>query len=433
MAFIGAINGDMRAMISELVPKNCTLPIYVGCSGNFTIERIIAGMGIKQVHSNDVSLYSCAVGSHLAGEDLEISIKDDAFRWLEPYMGKGIENISTLLLCSDMFKFMGLRHKYDSRMWQGYKIQWDGLYDKTRELVTKALDGIHLDSFTPGDCVDFIQDAPEECMALCFPPTYKGGYERLYKAVDRVFAWDAPQYTMFDDARFEVLQEEMKRRTIWVISRDKPVEELEPYLRGLVKPSRTAKPVCMYAGMGNARFTTPRTKTEILKVGRLDGEIQGDLRLIYITSGQMNLLRAEYLKASINPASTTINLGVMVGDKLIGAIGLTSPMFLGNFCDVYLMADFAIRPTIYRRLAKLVLAAAVSKEVQAIAEQNMAKKVETIGTTVFTDKPVSMKYRGLFDLKGRRDDGRLIYVSRAGQWDLAEGFEWWKKEHSQTR
>jgi hypothetical protein len=43
-----------------------------------------------------------------------------------------------------------------------------------------------------------------------------------------------------------------------------------------------------------------------------------------------------------------------------------------------------------------------------------------------------MKYRNIFNLKGRRDDGRLIYVAKAGQWDLACGLEWWKKNHGQT-
>jgi Phage DNA Adenine Methylase-like domain 1 len=71
MAFIGAINRDMRSMISELVPKDGSLPLYVGCSGNFTIERIIAGMGVKEIH---ISLYSCAVGSYLTGHNLDIWI-----------------------------------------------------------------------------------------------------------------------------------------------------------------------------------------------------------------------------------------------------------------------------------------------------------------------------------------------------------------------
>ena len=48
-------------MITELVPKDGSLPLYVGCSGNFTIERIIADMGVKEIHSNYISLYSCAL------------------------------------------------------------------------------------------------------------------------------------------------------------------------------------------------------------------------------------------------------------------------------------------------------------------------------------------------------------------------------------
>jgi len=391
MAFIGAINGDMRSMISELVPKDGSLPLYVGCSGNFTIERIIAGMGVKEIHSNDISLYSCALGSYLTGNNLDVWIKDDDFQWLQSYMQPGLANICVLLLCSDMFKHIGKRHRFDKRMWQGYIKHFETLFSKTQEIVAKALEGIKIFSFTPGDCVDFIASTPKDSVVLCFPPTYKGGYERLYKALDQVFGWQAPDYTLFDDQRFEVLLQEMMDRKVWIISRDKALQGMDDYLRGMVKPSRTAKPVCMYAGLGNARFTTPRMKTEVLKVSRLSGEIEGSLSLIYLSAAQMNLLRSEYLKASINPASTSVNFGVLAGDKLIGALGYTSPMFLGNFCDVYLMADFANRPTIYKRLAKLVLAAAVSKEAQIIVEQKMAKRIKAIGTTVFTNRPVSMK------------------------------------------
>jgi hypothetical protein len=146
-------------------------------------------------------------------------------------------------------------------------------------------------------------------------------------ALDQVFRWTAPDYTLFDDERFEVLLGEVMDRKIWIISMDKALESMEDYLRGMVKPSRTSKPVCMYAGLGNARFTTPRMKTEVLKVFRLSGEIEGSLSLIYLTAAQMNLLRSEYLKASINPASTSVNFGVLAGDKLIGRLGYTSPMF----------------------------------------------------------------------------------------------------------
>ena len=54
---------------------------------------------------------------------------------------------------------------------------------------------------------------------------------------------------------------------------------------------------------------------------------------------------------------------------------------------------------------------------------------KVIGTTAFTDKPVSMKYRGLFDVHSR-GEGRINYVGQAGRWSLEEGYQWWKTNHS---
>lgn len=54
--------------------------------------------------------------------------------------------------------------------------------------------------------------------------------------------------------------------------------------------------------------------------------------------------------------------------KLVGAFGVSQPRgFLP--CDVYLMADFAVRPTPHRRLSKRILACLLSREVRADVEQ----------------------------------------------------------------
>ncbi len=61
--------------------------IYSGCSGNFTIERILASEGRFRLHGNDVTLYSSALGRYFAGKPLTVRLKPlwkrDA--WLEAF------------------------------------------------------------------------------------------------------------------------------------------------------------------------------------------------------------------------------------------------------------------------------------------------------------------------------------------------------------
>jgi len=64
-------------------------PVYIACSGNFTVERILAQYGVGKIHSNDVSIYSCALGWHLAGTPQRYVIKAQEFSWLSDYLDPG--------------------------------------------------------------------------------------------------------------------------------------------------------------------------------------------------------------------------------------------------------------------------------------------------------------------------------------------------------
>jgi len=74
--------------------------IYVACSGNFTVERILAQGRVGAIHSNDVSIYSCALGWHLAGQAVPTRSKSrpaSSPGW-ENYLEPGPATIATLLL-----------------------------------------------------------------------------------------------------------------------------------------------------------------------------------------------------------------------------------------------------------------------------------------------------------------------------------------------
>jgi hypothetical protein len=45
--FVGSINADLRSILAQLAPAWPGLPVYVGCSGNFTVERILAAHGLS--------------------------------------------------------------------------------------------------------------------------------------------------------------------------------------------------------------------------------------------------------------------------------------------------------------------------------------------------------------------------------------------------
>ena len=68
------------------------LPVFVARSGNFTVEHILARCRVGETHSNDVSIYSCALGWHLAGNPVQYKVAEAAgeYAWLGDYLQPGV-------------------------------------------------------------------------------------------------------------------------------------------------------------------------------------------------------------------------------------------------------------------------------------------------------------------------------------------------------
>ena len=99
--------------------------------------------------------------------------------------------------------------------------------------------------------------------------------------------------------------------------------------------------------------------------------------------------------------------------------------------DVYLLADFVVDSTRYSRLAKLLLLVIQTKEIRRMMEEHLLDELPTCTTMVFTDKPVSMKYRGLFKLV-RRVPGKLVYQTEMGTKTLKEVVPLWLKKYQKS-
>jgi dsDNA-binding SOS-regulon protein len=427
--FIGAINKSAKSVLKELSAGWRGQDVYVGCSGNFTVERILNSCGIENIHSNDVSLYSCYLGRWLAGKTLSVTIKDLRYEWIAEYMEPGSETVAALLICTEMFKSEGRVEPYHRRMSLAYRRHFGEIHGKTVEKIKPLLESIKIKSFFAGDVVDFIARAPGDSICVSFPPTYKGGYEKLYEKMDELFDWDRPEYVLFDDERFELLNKTMRSKAGWVTLRDTRIPDMDGDMVALVQGTMRSKPVYIYASGDTKRLVQPRQKMEDVPLERLEGEIAGKISLAKLTRGQMNSLRSEYLSREIMTSDPVVSIGVLADGKLAGALGFVASKYR-SFADIYMITDLAVRPTCYPRLSKLIVAVALSTEVKLIVEQVFNMRIMTIGTSAFTDKAESMKYRGLLDLHSRKE-GVLNYVGRAGKWTKEEALTWWMSKHSQ--
>jgi len=153
---------------------------------------------------------------------------------------------------------------------------------------------------------------------------------------------------------------------------------------------------------------------------------------------EFSALRSHYLNPTIEPACPWLCVGILAAGKLVG-------MFAVNDSDdtlytpgvphpyAYLLSDFPVAPG-SPRLSRLVLYAALSRESQLLIEQAVGHRVRALYTTAFSDRPVSMKYRGAgFEMVGRKEPKGahkryiLNYTARLGRWSLAEVLTRWGK------
>lgn len=462
--FFGSIPNEVQSIIVSTVKEWKCSDIYVGCSGNFTVEKSLAPLEQFRLHSNDVTLYSYCLGQYLSGNEFALELTDEGAEkipWVNEFMGTPVDRLATLLLMSGIVRYMDKNHVYYDKMYQEYKRQFKELHQQTCERIQR--NETHVVDYYNGDAMDFIDTCPEDQGFVSYPPFKKAGkaFQKDFAKLEKLFSFEPPEYQIFDEELLQAYFEKMLQKKYWLFGTDmKLPDPLAPYLKSMSKTTNRGINIYIYSNTGQTRYIGPRQETESLNIRRLmQGEEVGDrIELKILSNNAFQTLRSEYMNINIRPGAATLAIGVMVDDKLIGVYAFSaSPSFASwdKYIDtptMYLLSDFPVEPTDYDRLAKLVLYAALSKESKIIAERITRKRIKALVTTAFSKNPVSMKYRGLFDILNRKENDALQedwakdidpsnayykqkyeinYGAKMGQWTLQEGLQLWKQKHSQ--
>ena len=435
MAFTGSLNTEARKVVSEIVNGWNAEKFYIGCSGNYTVEQLIQQKD-AEIYSNDIALYSVAIGRYLTGQSLDVALLGDELAFMQAYISTPLDLIATLMLCTQYFQFEGKATPYHERMANHYRQHFPELHAATVEKNKPLLDSIKIKDFQACDVLDFARSAPDEAAFICYPPTYRGGYEKLYKRINQAFVWAWPKYRVFDGDSFYELISIARKKNYWCIIKDAQIEDLKDYLCAIVSTSDRAKPVYVYASPNKRTILDISSKKlSPFRVERLNkNKIAWPICFEKINKEQLDLLRDEYLNKNIAQGKAGLNIVLYASGYVFGACSFTLNADFNTRDDaapVYLVADFAVSGTQYKRLSKLVLATVCSTEMKSFLEGYFCMNVPAVKTAVFSQKAVSMKYRGIFELRTRKA-GQLNYVGQLGKWTLKEGFEWWMKNHSQA-
>ena len=137
-----------------------------------------------------------------------------------------------------------------------------------------------------------------------------------------------------------------------------------------------------------------------------------------------------YLAKGIDTTTGALAFAVLVDGMLAGAFSFALQKFHNRTSSIYLLTDFATSRE--RRLSKLIPMLAASREIIHQVDRKFVIRCKFVETTAFTDKPVSMKYRGVFDLHARKQ-GELQYRGQIREGSIEEVYREWYRKHGRAR
>jgi len=432
VGFVGSINAETRKWMGNNGHAFDGRKVYVGCSGNFSVEQILSRYAPKaRIWGNDVSLYSSVLGAYLAGQPFEMSVREEAFQWLEPYLADEESRAAAIMVLLEALKYEKANNIFKARHWGHYLNNFEGFHQDTVARLRERKKEVRLEAYTSKDIFELLDEIPQDAVAVAFLPTYAGGYERMFRRLEEIFDWDRPTYGLIDAERKAAILEKMKARDYLYLD-DRLVEGLP--LVAVVRKARM-KPVYIYSNMEALRRGVMKQQrhAEFVPFNRLSDEDvitpASQLTLFPTTNRVVNYYRDVYLSKGVGiPADGEVPLVAAVDGKVFGFL-IYSRMQGGG--DVYLLADFVVNSSRYQRLAKLLLLITQTAEVRRLLEEKFLLEISKCRTMVFTDRPVSMKYRGLYKL-ARRDPGKLVYETEMGILDLKEVIPLWLKKYEKS-
>ncbi|MEI8032997.1 MAG: hypothetical protein WCH05_06610 [Chlorobiaceae bacterium] len=428
--FIGSVPPEVRLLFQDLVRGTGSKEFYIGCSGNFSVDKVIARMGLN-VHSNDVSLYSKLVADIVLGTDTALEVTQEELRhvfaiWPETRYKKLIQ----VMFAMRLSKFAAQKNDYQKTFYEVMMTDAPRYYENTVSKLEKGAFDFSIKSFYFGDFRDFL-DLPkkkEGGVGISFPPTYKAGYEKIYDYVEKSFDYERPKYEIFDPKTAEALYGKLLREDQNIFCSDQDFQTLGDYKKGVVRLGSGRHSLYVYSSVkGPQCHYFERSRKEFVNgIDLLASDIVLD-RTAKVTvkvcrADQITYFKHLFMSARVNySAGGDFGLIFFADKKAFGFAAFSKMMSTMEMC--YLHSDFVV-PSHTTRLSKLVLYLLKAKEVRRLIARKLSHYYEGLRTTVYTDKAVSMKYRGVFELD-RRDKGKLMYQCRFNEETLDEAFQQW--------
>lgn len=430
--FTGTTPPEVKLLLQDLMRGVKGKDVFIGCSGNYTTDKIMSAMGYT-VHSNDVSLYSKLIADLLLDTSTEVEcinpeLKNVFDTWEETKYKKLVQVMFALKVA----QFHQRKNDYQEEMFNAFIEQSKIYYDNTIKKLEKGALDFSIQSFYYGDFLDFLKMKRGKGVGISFPLTYKGGYEKLFSYVEESFKYEHAPYNIFDPKEGGAVFKELLDNDENIIYSDRYFNILEGYLVGKIRLGSNKNPLFAYSSLQtNNHYYIERdkcVKPSHIHILPVDYQFTTDTVITVrpCAVNDVNYYKAFYMANKVN-YTTGGDFGlVFMADGM--AFGFTSfSKQLSTLSQIFMQSDFVVNSET-QRLSKLLIMLVKSHDVRRLIARKMYNYYDGVKTTVYTTSPVSMKYRGVFNLE-RRDEGKLIYSSIFTEKSLNELYALWIRKY----
>ena len=444
--FLGTIDDNVRRYIAGNRAAFHGQEIVVGCSGNFTSEKVLLQEARPAaVHSNDVSLYSLLLADAMLGQSSALEIREPEYAWLGEHLfgSSPWARPAAAMLLLRLLKFEKRRTVYARRMWTHYREGFGDLVNASAAgLVGRS---VAISSYYSGDVLEHFQrHAGEDAIFTAYLPFFKGDYEHQYKRAQQIIGWPEPSYPMLDGDRKDKIirwMTEGGRRYLFLLNY--PLDGVEPQM---VSHKQRNTWVYLYAnvvgrlGLFRRKYGDTGRRFKLIDPAFRFGPTTR-IEVAPVSSADIQHYKGLYLARNIDFTAAEQGFACLADGAVFGFIemsrgkGTTGFTFEDRHYNGaqfwYMLSDFPVEPKPHDKVSKLVVMLALTREMRRRLERSNLIRTCGVLTTARTEKPVSMKYRGPMRLlkRGEKDGEKFLnYIALWPQTTEQEAYrEWWKR------
>lgn len=429
--FTGTLPEEVKRVLYNLL-LNKKQDVFVGCSDNFTADKLLSTMGLK-VHSNDVSLYSKLISDILLNTRTEVSVKNEELKDIFSQWGESkYKDLIQVMFSLRLSKFADRKNDFKAQMYDSYMMCANDYFTRSVEKMERNEQfNFCVESFFYGDFVSHL-NMNEDGIGICFPPTYKGGYEKMFKFIDDSFEYIHAEYNIFDPVGAVIVFKDLLDSGENIICNDVDIVELERYKIAKCSLSYNKKNLYLYSSVerSSKKYFIERNSST-LKSGYSVIDIDykfsdsSNIKIEVCKAADVNYFKMFYMSNVVNYTNGgDFGIAFIADGRAFGFASFSKR--LSNDEYLFIQSDFVVNSHI-KRLSKLLIMMLKSNEVRMACNIALSHYYKGLKTSVYTSRPVSMKYRGVFNLEKREDGKKLMYSSEFSGENIKYIFEKWKK------